>query len=114
MRYVRRSAPREAYFLFRGVSDSIIWDAIETVLERHGLALVAQAEDGTVVLVGTVDDPERRAWEAMLRLGRAMAVDLAREAEIEPEQVERVLGALCRRRLAMELDGGYVVVGAVT
>jgi hypothetical protein len=25
-----------------------------------------------------------------------------------------VLGALCRRRLAMELDGGYVVVGAVT
>ncbi len=33
---------------------------------------------------------------------------------IEPEQVERVIGALCRRRLAMELDGGYVVVGAVT
>jgi hypothetical protein len=46
--------------------------------------------------------------------GRAMAVDLAREAEIEPEQVERVLSALCRRRLAMELDGSYVVVGAVT
>lgn len=113
MRYADANAPRDAYFLFRGVSDSHL-DAIETVLERHGLAIVAQAEDGAVVLVGTVDDPERRAWEAMLRLGRAMAVDLAREAEIEPEQVERVLGALCRRRLAMELDGSYVVVGAVT
>jgi hypothetical protein len=113
MRYADVNAPRDAYFLFRGVSDSH-FDAIETVLERHGLAIVAQAEDGTVVLVGTVDDPERRAWEAMLRLGRAMAVDLAREAEIAPEQVERVLDALCRRRLAMELDGGYVVVGAVT
>ncbi len=62
------NAPRDAYFLFRGVSDSHL-DAIETVLERHGLAIVAQAEDGTVVLVGTVDDPERRAWEAMLRTG---------------------------------------------
>lgn len=113
MRYADANAPRDAYFLFRGVSDSHL-DAIETVLERHGLAIVAQAEDGAVVLVGTVDDPERRAWEAMLRLGRAMAVDLAREAEIEPEQVERVLSALCRRRLAMELDGSYVVVGAVT
>ena len=113
MRYADANAPRDAYFLFRGVSESHL-DAIETVLERHGLAIVAQAEDGAVVLVGTVDDPERRAWEAMLRLGRAMAVDLAREAEIEPEQVERVLSALCRRRLAMELDGSYVVVGAVT
>jgi len=113
MRYADANAPRDAYFLFRGVSDSHL-DAIETVLERHGLAIVAQAEDGTVVLVGTVDDPERRAWESMLRLGRAMAVDLAREAEIEPEQVERVLSALCRRRLAMELDVSYVVVGAVT
>ncbi len=89
-------------------------EPFETVLERHGLAIVAQAEDGTVVLVGTVDDPERRAWEAMSRLGRSLAVDLAREAGIEPGQVERVIGALCRRRLAMELDGGYVVVGAVT
>jgi hypothetical protein len=113
MRYADANAPRDAYFLFRGVSDSHL-DAIETVLERHGLAIVAQAEDGAVVLVGTVDDPERRAWEAMLRMGRTMAVDLAREAEIEPEQVERVIGALCRRRLAMELDGAYVVVGAVT
>jgi hypothetical protein len=113
MRYAEASAPRDAYFLFRGVSDSHL-DAIETVLERHNLAIVAQAEDGTVVLVGTVDDPERRAWEAMSRLGRAMAGDLAREAGIAPEQVDGVIGTLCRRRLAMELDGAYVVVGAVT
>jgi len=95
------------------VSDSHL-DAIETVLERHGLAIVAQADDGSVMLVGTLDDPERRAWEAMNKLGRSMSADLAREAGIAPEQVERVLGALCKRRLAMELDGGYVAVGAVT
>jgi hypothetical protein len=113
MRYAGESAPRDAYFLFRGVSDSHL-DAIETVLERHGLAIAAQADDGSVVLVGTLEDPERRAWETMCRLGRAMAGDLAREAGIEPAQAERMLDALCRRRLAMPLDGGYVVVGAVT
>lgn len=113
MRYAADSAPRDAYFLFRGVSDSHL-DAIETVLERHGLAIVAQADDGSVVLVGTVDDPERRAWEAMNRLGRAMAADLARETGIAPEAAELVLGALCRRRLAIQLEDGYVVVGAVT
>ncbi|HXT47176.1 MAG TPA: hypothetical protein VN717_00980 [Gemmatimonadaceae bacterium] len=113
MRYADDSAPRDAYFLFRGVSDSHL-DAIETVLERHGLAIVAQADDGSVMLVGNLDDGERRAWEAMYKLGRAMSADLAREAGIAPEQVERVLGALCKRRLAMELDGGYVAVGAVT
>ena len=43
-----------------------------------------------------------------------MAIGLRFRDGIEPEQVDRVLGALCRRRLAMELDGGYVVVGAVT
>ena len=113
MRYAADSAPRDAYFLFRGVSDSHL-DAIETVLERHGLAIVAQADDGSVMLVGTLDDPERRTWQAMYKLGRAMSADLAREAGLAPDQMERVLGALCKRRLAMELDGGYVAVGAVT
>ena len=113
MRYAADSAPRDAYFLFRGVSDSHL-DAIETVLERHGLAIVAQADDGSVMLVGTLDDPERRTWQAMYKLGRAMSADLAREAGLAHDQMERVLGALCKRRLAMELDGGYVAVGAVT
>src|SRR5688572_7167020 len=34
---------REAYFVFRGMTDDH-WDAIETVLERHGLALVVERE----------------------------------------------------------------------
>ena len=38
MRYESDDPPADAYFLFRGVSDDH-WDAIEAVLERHGLAL---------------------------------------------------------------------------
>src|SRR4051812_5343882 len=37
LHYVGDDAPGDAYFLFRGVTDNHR-DAIETVLERHGLA----------------------------------------------------------------------------
>ena len=48
---------RDGYFfeptVFRGVTDDH-WDAIESVLERHGLALVLE-RDGDVELVGVLE-----------------------------------------------------------
>ncbi|HEY9427074.1 MAG TPA: hypothetical protein VIR34_07960 [Gemmatimonadaceae bacterium] len=107
------SPHRDAYFLFRGVSDSHA-DAIEAVLERHGLAIVAQAEDGAVMIIGSVDESERRAWEVMCRIGRAVPLDLAREMGVDCAQIEAALDALCRRRLAMRFDEAYVAVGAAS
>src|SRR4051794_14139319 len=61
---------REAYFLFRGVTDDH-WDAIEAVLERHGLALVLEGGAGERArIVGTVNDRERVAWDKVYELGR--------------------------------------------
>ena len=60
----------ESYFVFRGMTDTH-WDAIETVLERHGLALVVERDNG-VELVGVLADRERRAWEVVKRRGRAV------------------------------------------
>ncbi|HXY32231.1 MAG TPA: hypothetical protein VEI06_16105 [Gemmatimonadaceae bacterium] len=102
---------RDAYFVFRGVNDAHL-DAIETVLERHDLAIVAQTDDGATMVVGNLAEPERQAWEMMFRLGRAVADDFRREAGIALDEAERTLDALCRRRLAMRLDDGYVAVGA--
>ena len=107
----RIAPPRDCYFLFRGVSDSHL-DAIDAVLQRRGLALVAQSDDGLLTLIGTVDDVERRAWEAVTRLGRAAPADLAREVGMEEPQAEVMLDALSRRRLIMRFDEGYVAVGA--
>src|SRR4051812_4922242 len=54
LRYVAAERQdREAYFLFRGVTDDH-WDAIEAVLERHGLALVLETIDGARI-VGMVN-----------------------------------------------------------
>jgi hypothetical protein len=101
----------EAYFLFRGVSDDH-WDAIESVLERHGLALVLEADDCCRV-VGTVNDRERRAWEKVYEMGRALPADVAPALGTPHDDAARVLDRLHRRRLLMRLEDGYVAVGGL-
>ena len=111
LRYV--SAERgdlEAYFLFRGVTDDH-WDAIETVLERHGLALVLETDDGARI-VGMVNDGERTCWEKVYALGRARASDLVL-ALGSLDDAARALDGLHRRRLLMRLDDGYIAVGGL-
>ena len=112
LRYVAAEREdREAYFLFRGVNDDH-WDAIETVLERHGLALVLETSDGARI-VGMVNDGERMAWEKVYELGRACASDLATAFGTLPDDCARTLEALHRRRLLMPLGDGYIAVGGL-
>lgn len=109
---LRQPAGGEGYFVFRGVSESHL-DAIEAVLERHGLALVAEhAGDGRAHLVGVVDDGERSAWELASR-GVLEPAALGAAIGCDPGEAERLLDALHRRRLVMRLDGGYVVPGTL-
>ena len=101
------------YFLFRGINDAHA-DAIEAVLERHGLALVAQrASDDRVHLLGVLDDGERQAWETIAGRGLVDSAELAAAAGCSPDDAARLLDALHRRRLVMQLDGGYVVLGGI-
>ena len=110
LRYVAAEREdREAYFLFRGVSEDH-WDAIETVLERHGLALVLEREDG-VRVVGKVNDEECRVWEKVLELGRTAPADLASALGSPRDATEQMCASLHRRRLLMRLDDSYVAVG---
>jgi hypothetical protein len=100
---------REAYFVFRGMTDDH-WDSIETVLERHGLALVAE-RSGSMELMGVLSDSERRAFEAVKRRGRAASWELAGDLR-EPEGDVRVaLDRMWRRRLIMRFDDSYMPVG---
>jgi hypothetical protein len=96
LRYCADRPPRDAYFLFRGLSDHH-WDAIEAVLERHGLALAIEQEDG-VHVVGVLSDDERRAWETLDRVGQAVPSTLADLLDRAPDDVER---SLAERRLKL-------------
>jgi hypothetical protein len=102
---------RDAYFVFRGLSDSHL-EAIEAVLQRHGLAIVAQCADDAAVLVGAVGDEERRAWQALARLGRGGPGEVARESGLPADRAAAILDALWRRRLLMRLDDCYVTLTA--
>ena len=109
MRYASDDAPQVAYFLFRGVTDDH-WDAIGSVLERHGLALVLE-HNGLHRVVGVLSEDERRAWEAIYRIGPAAADEVAIETGTETMRAREALDALCRRRLVMQADGQYMAVG---
>lgn len=102
---------REAYFVFRGMTDDH-WDAIESVLERHGLALVVD-RDGDMELVGVLEDGERRAFQAIKRRGRAEAWELATELGEPEADVQKALDSMWRRRLIMRHGNAYAPVGEV-
>jgi hypothetical protein len=110
MRHEAADSPRDAYFLFRGVTDEH-WEAIEAVLERRGLALVLEQADG-VHVVGALSSEERRAWEAVRELGQGKPADLAEHLDVSETEAQRALEALRRRRLVMRAGDDYVVVGA--
>jgi hypothetical protein len=110
MRYGVEDPPQDAYFIFRGVSEDHR-DAIDSVLERHGLALVLEIDGGGVQIVGDVTSDERLAWDALYRLGRADEQDIAREIRLHVEDTRHVLESLCRRRLIMPVEDGFAAVG---
>ena len=112
LRYAAEPPPHDLYFVFRGVNESHL-DAIEAVLERHGLALVVELHDGAPALVGAVTDGERAVWEAICRQRIGSPRSLCEMLGVAGDEAERMVDALCRRRLVMRLDDGYVAVGAV-
>jgi hypothetical protein len=110
LQYVSVDIPRrEVYFLFYGVSDSHM-DAIETVLQRHGLALVLQLADGNPRLLGVIDDDQRRIWDTMRQLGCADSSAVAVSAGVSDGDAERSLNALWQRRLVIREEKGYVAL----
>ena len=112
MRYASDDAPRDAYFLFRGVTDDHS-DAIEAVLERHGLALALEDGGQRPQSWASLSDDERRAWRRDVPAsGGAGAADVANRDRADRRRRRRArVDALCRRRLVMRIDGRYVAVG---
>jgi hypothetical protein len=109
LRYAGDDAPGEVYFVFRGIGDDH-WIAVEAVLERHGLAVVLETSDG-FALAGPVSENEIRAWDAVRLLGPAPALAVALETACDPEETEKMLEDLWRRRVLVKLGTDYAAVG---
>jgi len=100
----------DGYFLFLGLGDRHL-DAVEAVLERHRLGIVAVI-DGTAVLIGDVDAPSRAVWEALRDAGPCDACALASALHASADEVTEALDALARRRLVVHVGATYAVIGA--
>jgi len=99
----------DGYFVFRGIGDHHL-DAVEAVLERHGLAIVAVV-DGELRLVGELSAAEHEAWAYLHDVAPADAARLAAAAGCDEPAAAAVLAALAARRLAMPAPtGGWLPV----
>jgi len=87
----------EAFFVFRGVHEPHR-DQIEVVLERHGLAAVAETTPGVFELLGVRTDGEGRAWARLEEHGSVAEDEVGTLFGADDER--DALRSLTRRRLA--------------
>ena len=100
----------EEYFVFRGLAEHHL-DAVEAVLERHRLAIVALFGDEPA-LVGEVTQDERAVWELLRALGSADVAQICAASGLDVEDAAAVLEELAGRRLVLRVDGRYTALGA--
>jgi hypothetical protein len=99
------------YIVFHGITDAHL-EAIEVVLDHHGLALVVQFADGGARLVGSVTDDERAIWEMVYARGSA-AADMNGGSPHDPAERARILESLLQRRLLRHDGVAYTPLGPV-
>ena len=107
LRFSGEERPAEAFFVVLGVQEHHE-EAIEAVLERHSLLLVARDDAGAVKLLGAAGPMHRAVWEALTRRGRARAHELADDTGLSPAAAEATLAALLEHRVVTPHPDGSV------
>jgi hypothetical protein len=107
LRFSGEERPAEAFFVVLGVQEHHE-EAIEAVLERHSLLLVARDDAGAVKLLGAAGPMHRAVWEALARRGRAHAHELADDTGLSPAAAEATLAALLEHRVVTPHPDGSV------
>ena len=97
LRYLDPRRPRDAFFVFRGVTEAHR-DPVEVVLMRQHLAVVAETAPDHYELLGDRTDAEERSWRRLEAHGLLAPAELDR---LLPDPDERAaLDGLIARRLA--------------
>ena len=94
------------YFLLVGLDDSHR-DAIEPVLERHGLAVVAEDRAGSPYVLGVIPEAARDAFRVLAAAGRAAADEVAERLAVPVGDARAALQELTARRLVREEGAVY-------
>jgi len=94
------------YFLLTGVH-AAHEDALQPVLERHRLAVVAEDRMGTLKLLGSLPELARRAFGVLADSGPAEPDEVAARLALPPDEARDALETLCQHRVVRETGGHY-------
>ncbi|MGQ0703967.1 MAG: hypothetical protein ACT4PM_12615 [Gemmatimonadales bacterium] len=104
---LRAADDQEHYVLLAGVSEHHL-EAIDHVLERHGLSVAALTEgEGLPRLLGSTNPDLAQAFQAVQRLGAGDAKRLAEALGWTVERAADALQSLALRRLILAGGGTY-------
>ncbi len=107
LRFLGEERPAEAFFVVRGVQEHHV-EAIEAVLERHDLLLVAEDDLGYVHLLGAANPVHRVTWDALARRGRATAGELVEETGLAEEAIAATFTGFTLQRVVVRHADGTV------
>ncbi len=96
-------------FLLRGISEDH-QDALEPVLERHGLAAVAQDRTGRIRFLGVITEQVRGVLTMLAERGSAEVEDVADHLAVPTAAAREVFDELLERRLALADAAGSQVI----
>ncbi len=97
------------YFVLHGVTPSHC-DAIEHVLERHGVAVAARDRSGRIRVLGPVDETAQRTFAALRDNGPAPPRELALRLALPEDQVHKALELLRTQGLVQRHVNGYATL----
>ena len=86
------------YFVLSGVTEAHC-ESIDLVLERHRMTVVAQSRNGSLQVLGPLDEPVRRAFVAVQQSDASAASDVANRLALTTEAAQPLLDELLTRRL---------------
>jgi hypothetical protein len=107
LRFARVDRPVDAYFIARGLQEHHR-DAIEAVLDRHRLLLVAEDASGEPALLGPSNPFERTCWKVLVQLGGGDPPQIAARAELPLETAAPAITRLLTARVAIHSSGDAV------
>jgi hypothetical protein len=110
LRYAGRDRPAEVFFLVRGLQEHQE-DAVEAVLERHGLLVTAESAERGFHLMGPSDPFQRSCWSALALRRSATQPQLASDLQLSETVAAATLSSLVAKRVTLSLpDGRYCAV----
>lgn len=112
-RFLGTDRPAEAYFIARGLGEQHR-EPIETVLERHGLSLVAELQDSGFTLLGFAEGVERDVWNVVQETGLATVPAAGARLGLDPDRTAAAVHALVQRRVVLPVAGRPGTVRALS